>query len=124
MSRGSMLGLQVSEPGAAALMVLLLAFVVFVYHLVANRRYNCGPTATHMSTSLPGEILKIPSAWGDVYIRAFEPTASTVAADNNNPPSSLPPVVCLPGINAKLVLTIYSVINVELLLMSIIWYMS
>lgn len=74
--------------------LFVLAMAVFAYRAVIKNESNNGPASAHMSVSLPGEIKKIPSSWGEVLARVFEPLA---------PDPALPPVVCLPGINAKLI---------------------
>lgn len=66
---------------------------------------DLGATSRHMSDTLPGDIRKIPTEWGDIYIRVFDPEKSGLKKKKNGSEGvdEAPPVVCLPGINAKLV---------------------
>ena len=93
---------QVVRPGEAALLLLVLMF--FTYRVFFRNKMDLGATSRHMSDTLPGDIRKIPTEWGDIYIRVFDPEKSGLKKKNGSEGvNEAPPVVCLPGINAKLV---------------------
>ena len=88
--------------------ILLILLVLFVYRLFFRNRIDVGenvPTSVHMDSSLPGDITNLSTEWGDIYIRVFDPVKDghTTEEHIKATPSLSIPIVCLPGINHKLV---------------------
>lgn len=84
--------------------VFLFLIGLFIYRIISRRSTATasGPTA-HMDDSLPGVITKLPTTWGDVYVRVFDPVKSGFTTTEQMKAKTPTPIVCLPGINAKLV---------------------
>lgn len=82
--------------------VLLVLLGLLLYRLFGRRKADGRGEATPalMDSSLPGEIAKLPTQWGDIYVRVFDPVKSGHRAEREEEKT---PIVCLPGINSKLV---------------------
>ena len=74
--------------------IVIILFLLVIYKVFLKSNNDKTPAPIHMDYSLPGEIKKITTDWGDVFVRVFDP----IKARNDSPP-----IVCLPGINPKLV---------------------
>ena len=94
-------GQSVSYTEAGVLLVLL---VLFTYRIFIRKPVDATlPTSTHMDDALPGEITKLSTEWGDVFVRVFDPVKNGFTTTEQMKATTSTPIVCLPGINAKLV---------------------
>ena len=100
----TVLGQTVSYTEAGVLLVLAM---LFTYRLFFRSRVSLGPTSRHMDASLPGDITKLATEWGEIYIRVFDPVKGGHLTSAEMKAAAAAPIVCLPGINAKLVSTVH-----------------
>lgn len=92
-----------SVPLSQAAVILFVLLALYICRVVFRSKADVGPTSALMNPALEGEITKLPTAWGDIYIRVFDPVKGGYSTSETTTSAPLP-VVCLPGINAKLVI--------------------